>query len=445
VIHATIPGDGSTDQVVGISAHVYEGYIKMGANDDNSGTGLILEMGRAYIRLINEGKLPKPRRTIHFLWVPEISGTNAWLEKHADIRDKMIADLNFDMEGIRLSTSRSYWVLHRTPDTFPSFINDVSQSFMEWVSDVNRERVRFRANGYRPSLSVMSQNGSRDPFYIKIDKHYGASDHVIYMQHGIPSVMFITWPDMWYHSSQDIPQQLDPTQFRRAAVVGIGAMHVIASAGDPMALKVAAESVTRGSERLGEAQRKGIAYIADVSDPSDLYEAYREARNTIRHQMMVERATVMSASVLFEDPDAGRRALEPFSSTIFGTAEAMQQSISAFYAMRAGQLGERAQQLSITEEEARAGSLVVRAGKASAGGWRGMRAAYAKLSAGDRTKLGVIPQHMTSELNLLIGQGKTVLEIRNFLSGEFEPVPLSHIMDYMTIMEKVDLVTLEEK
>ncbi|HLA68273.1 MAG TPA: M28 family peptidase, partial [Bacteroidota bacterium] len=130
-VHATIPGDGSTDQVVGVSAHLYEGYIKQGANDDNSGCALTLEMGRAYIRLINEGKLPKPKRTIHFLWVPEISGTNAWLNKHKDIEAKMIADLNFDMEGIRLSTSASFWVLHRTPDTFPTFLNDLGQSMME--------------------------------------------------------------------------------------------------------------------------------------------------------------------------------------------------------------------------------------------------------------------------------------------------------------------------
>ena len=40
------------------------------------------------------------------------------------------------------------------------------------------------------------------------------------MQHGIPAVMFITWPDMWYHSSQDTPDKQDPTQYKRAAVVG---------------------------------------------------------------------------------------------------------------------------------------------------------------------------------------------------------------------------------
>ena len=93
---------------------------------------------------------------------------------------------------------------------------------MEFVSEITRERIRFRANGYAPSLAVQSPNGSDDAFYIKIDKHYGSSDHVTYMQHGIPAVMFITWPDNWYHSSQDTPDKQDSTQYKRAAVVATG-------------------------------------------------------------------------------------------------------------------------------------------------------------------------------------------------------------------------------
>ena len=71
-------------QDVIVSSHLYEGYLKQGANDDNSGCALTLEVGRAYIKLIAEGKLPKPKRTINFQWVPEISGTNAWLNAHPD-------------------------------------------------------------------------------------------------------------------------------------------------------------------------------------------------------------------------------------------------------------------------------------------------------------------------------------------------------------------------
>ncbi len=190
IVHAEIPGDGSTTQEVAIGGHLFEGYIKQGANDDNSGCALTLEIGRAYLKLIAEGKLPRPKRTINFQWVQEISGTNAWFNAHPDKQKVIIGDLNFDMEGLRLTQSRSYWILQRTPDTFPSYINDIAQSMMEYIAEISRERVRYRRDGYGASQPVESPNGSTDAFYIKIDKHYGSSDHVTYMQHGIPAVMF---------------------------------------------------------------------------------------------------------------------------------------------------------------------------------------------------------------------------------------------------------------
>ena len=241
--------------------------------------------------------------------MPEISGTNAWLNKHTDVEKTMIADLNFDMEGLRLSTNGSFWVLHRTPDTFPTFLNDLGQSVMEWVAELNRERVRYRSNGYGFTLPIVSERGSRDPFYIKVDKHYGSSDHVIYMQHGIPSLMFITWPDMWYHSSEDTPDKLDPTQFKRAAVVGIGCMSFLASAGDEEGMKMAGESLARGTERMGDAERKGLGYMADVTVGAGLAMANAEARNAVKHQAAVEKAVVASASILFNNPSDGARRL----------------------------------------------------------------------------------------------------------------------------------------
>ncbi|MGH9314859.1 MAG: M28 family peptidase, partial [Vicinamibacterales bacterium] len=261
VVHAAIPGDGSSTQAIAVSAHLYEGYQKQGANDDNSGCAMTLEAGRTLIRLIKEGALPKPKRAIHFLWVPEISGTNAWLRKHEDVRARLIADLNFDMEGIALRESNASWVLHRTPDTFPSFLNDLSASFLEAVADLNRERVRYRHHGYAFTLPVVSPNGTRDQFNVKVEKHYGASDHAVFLQRGIPAVIFNTWPDPYYHSSEDTPDKLDPTQFKRAAVVTAAAAIALAAADDAMAARVMAESLAPGAERMGGAERKALAYL----------------------------------------------------------------------------------------------------------------------------------------------------------------------------------------
>ena len=129
-----------------------------------------------------------------------------------------------------------------------------------------------------------SPRGSKDAFYIKIDKHYGSSDHVTYMQHGIPAVMFITWPDMWYHSSEDTPDKQDSTQYKRAAVVGTGALAVLATGTDEMAARVLKDNLGRGLSRMGESHTKGLGYMADATDPASLGQAYKEARVAILHQ-----------------------------------------------------------------------------------------------------------------------------------------------------------------
>lgn len=451
IVHAEIAGDGSTTQEVAIGGHLFEGYIKQGANDDNSGCALTLEVGRAYIKLIKEGKLPPPKRTVNFQWVQEISGTRQWLDVHPAKAKAIIADLNFDMEGIRLTLSRSYWIMQRTPDTFPSFINDIGQSFMEYVSELTHERVRYRANGYQPVFNITSPNGSNDAFYIKIDQHYGSSDHVTYMQYGIPAVMFITWPDMWYHSSQDTPDKQDSTQYKRAAVVAIGALATIASGGDEMAARVTSENLARGSERLGVAQRKATSYLADATTADALHTGWKEARVTLRHQANVEKGVVRSSAVLYTDPAGAPKMLTPIETSIDKNAAALVESIRAVYALHAQRLNtppvyEPAQ----TAEEKEAAHLIVECasgqgtfsgcgggGRGAAGGGRAGGGGRGGGAAGPS-----LPQHMNAELSILLGKKMSALEIRDFLSGEFEPVPLADVMAVLRAREAAGTIRM---
>ncbi len=466
-VYAMIPGDGSTDQDVIISAHLYEGYLKQGANDDGSGCAVTLEMGRALIRLINEGKLPKPKRNIHFLWVPEISGTNAWLNKHADIKKRLIADLNFDMEGLHLSRSGSIFTMHRTPDSFPSFLNDIGASLMEFVMNTNKERVRYRANGYRFTLPVVAPNGSHDPFWAGVDQHYGASDHVVYINQGIPAVIFVTWPDTWYHSSQDTPDKMDSTQFKRVAVIGAAGAIIVAAADDDMAARVAAESLARGSERMGAAQRKGLSYLTDNTDSAALVNAYRDARVTVSHQTDVEKEVVRSAAVLFLNPEEAKKKLSALELLVEQRGAALQNEVKAFYQLSAEQKKVTAAEPATSELMTQAAKLIPESVGGPGGGFGGggggggggapgqqpPAAGGPQISAEERAAAQAaqqkIPQHMRAELNALLTRNaarkRTVLEIRDFLSGEFEPVPLEDLMGALKAREKFGTLKFTEK
>ena len=442
-VHAEIPGDGSTTQEVGISGHLYEGVIKQGANDDNSGCALILEIGRAYIKLINEGKLPRPKRTINFQFVPEISGTNAYLNAHPDKAKAIIGTLNFDMEAIRVADSRSYWVLQRTPDTFPSYLNDVAQSMMEYVADISRERIRFRRSlsGYAPTQPVESPRGSKDAFYIKIDKHYGSSDHVTYMQHGIPAVMFITWPDMWYHSSEDTPDKQDPTQYKRAAAVGLGGLAVISTGTDEMAARVVSDNLGRGLSRMGESHTKGLGYMADAT-ATTLTDAYKEARNAIRHQAEIEKSVVRSASVLWTNVAEGKKKTATFEPLIDQRAVALLNEVKASYQLQALQRNVPATDPVVTAEERAAASMMIEqvaqasGARGGGGGGRGGGGAPAGPS---------LPDEFNAELSALLSKGMSVLQVRDFLSGEFTPLPLADVMAVLKAREASGAIKLAPK
>ena len=437
-VHAEIPGDGSTAQEVAISGHLYEGVIKQGANDDNSGVALTLEIGRAYLKLIREGRLPRPKRTINFQWVPEISGTNAYLTRHPEKEKAIIGTLNFDMEAIRVAQSRSYWVLQRTPDTFPSYLNDIAQSMMEYIADVSRERVRFRRSltGYAPTQPVESVHGSQDAFYIKIDKHYGSSDHVTYMQHGIPAVMFITWPDMWYHSSEDTPDKQDPTQYKRAAAVGLGSLAVLATGTDEMAARVVADNLGRGLSRMGESHTKGLGYMADATDASSLTDAYREARVAILHQAAIEKAVVSSASVLWTNPSDGAKRTSAFGPLIDQRAGALLNEAKAAYQMQALQRSVAAVEPTLSAEDRAASNLVIEAVDAAAGA--GQRGGARGGAAGPS-----LPDEYNAEFSLLLRRGGiTVGEVRDFLSGEFTPLPLSDVLAVLRAREAAGTIRL---
>jgi aminopeptidase YwaD len=448
-VHAVIPGDGSSAQELAVSGHLYEGYLKQGANDDASGCALTLEMGRALIRLVADGKLPKPKRTIHFLWVPEISGTTAWLQKHPEVTKKLVADLNFDMEGLGLAAHGSFWTMHRTPDSFPSFLNDLSANVMEVIASLNRERVRYRSVGYGFGLPVVSPGGSQDPFYILVDKHYGASDHVVYMSNGIPSVMFITWPDMYYHSSHDTPDKLDPTQFKRAGVVGLGSLAVLAIADEPIAMKVAAETLARGTERVGQAQRKGMAYMTDVADAASLAEAAKEARNAVRHQVEIEKAALRSAAVLFPNPAEAEKRLATLEPLIDQRAAALQAEIGGFYKLAAAQWKVAGTDPAGSDLEQKAARTIVEpvagAGGGGRGGFGGQAAPMTPEREAMMAAMRKIPGHMTSELRAITPRKLTVQQIRDFISGEFEPVPLADVMAYFQAQEKAGMVKLVER
>ena len=52
---------------------------------------------------------------------------------------------------------------------------------------------------------------------------------------------------------------------------------------------------------------------------------------------------------------------------------------------------------------------------------------------------------MNAELSILLGRGLTVLEIRDFLAGEFDPLPLADLMAVLRAREAQGSIRLVPK
>ena len=119
---ATIPG--KTKEMVVIVAHIC--HPQPSANDNASGSGAAMEAARALQRLVASGELAKPRRSIVFTLVPEISGTYPWLMENEMLIPDMVAALNLDMVGRTRSLRRSL-IMERTPESCSSYVNSRSR------------------------------------------------------------------------------------------------------------------------------------------------------------------------------------------------------------------------------------------------------------------------------------------------------------------------------
>src|SRR5216684_5804382 len=99
VVTATIPGADAKlkEEEIVFSCHL--DHQRPGANDNASGCVTILEVARTLQKLIADGKLARPARTIRFFWPPEIEGTLALLNGKPEFARRIKAAVHMDMVG----------------------------------------------------------------------------------------------------------------------------------------------------------------------------------------------------------------------------------------------------------------------------------------------------------------------------------------------------------
>jgi len=200
---------------------------------------------------------------------------------------------------------------------------------------------------------------------------------------------------------------------------------------------------------MGVNERKGTAYLADAATAEALHAAWKEARVAIRHQAEVEKGVVRSSAVLYDDPAGAGKRLASLEAAIDRKAAAMLDEAKAAYGLHAQRFNTQPVfEPPQTAEEKEAANLIVE-GAGGARGASGARGAGAGGAGGGRAAGAAagpaLPQHMNAEFQILLGKKLSALEIRDFLSGEFEPLPLADLMAVLRARETAGSIKLTPK
>src|SRR2546426_1876714 len=217
VVTATILGADAKlkEEEIAFSCHL--DHQRPGANDNASGCVTILEVARSLQKLINEGKLARPARTIRFIWPPEIEGTLALLNAKPEFARRIKAVVHMDMVGGGPETKAVFHVT-RGPMSLPSFVHDVAWAFAEFV---NEESYKFAATG-TAKYPFVAPEGGKEPLRAEYSAYTMGSDHDVYQDSsfGIPAIYLNDWPDRYIHTNFDTAANIDPTKLKRAAFIG---------------------------------------------------------------------------------------------------------------------------------------------------------------------------------------------------------------------------------
>jgi len=406
VVTATILGADPKlkEEEIAFSCHL--DHQRPGANDNASGCVTILEVARTLQKLIGEGQLERPARTIRFIFPPEIEGTLTLLNSKPEFARRIKAVVHMDMVGGGPRTKAVFHVT-RGPMSLPSFAHDVAWAFAEWV---NEESYTFAATG-KADYPLVAPEGGKEPLGAEYSAYTMGSDHDVYQDSsfGIPAIYLNDWPDRYIHTNFDSAANIDPTKLKRAAFIGAASGYFLA------------RLITGGGVDLSSAVLQGRSLRLYTYNSR-----FRQLTN--------------------DEAETTRRSLGRYDGEL-------SVSPHQFQAQPAGssQTLNQAQPRASDQRKASGEGLLVYLRKAQP---RGPLAVFGYDYFADHAKAGGVatPKLLSYEglwgsgeeygyevLNFADGK-RNAEEIRDGVSAEYGPVPLELVVEYLKALEKIGVV-----
>ena len=422
---ATIPGTDAAAGEVVFSCHL--DHEKPGANDNASGCAANLEIARALETLITARRIPPPARTLRFIWPSEMTGTIAYLAKYPEIASRIRAAVHLDMVGGDPFITKSILHVTRSPWSIATVTDDVAEVFGRYVID---GAFRAAADGDM-TRAVRSQSGSKDAFWADITPYESGSDHWIYQEggFGIPTIYLRDHPDVYIHTTGDRADNIEPTKIKRSAFIAAASGYYLATMADRGASLIAL-SAANAHVRLGEDGRRAIAMASDGG-------RVRDAVNIVGQAVLREQRRLRSIA-RFQRVDASAQ-VERLAAGLADSGRtlllALVPSDEAAAFARAGFRAPGPDRRVPVRDASVKGPLdpnddwVAAKAGAAAGA-----IAIARLPHSD---------DITYEIVNFVDGVRSVSDIRDAVSAEFEPVDLAAVAEYLELLAKAGAIAFK--
>jgi len=453
-VYAWIPGTEPDLPGVVFTGHLFEGYTKRGANDNMGGPSVQLEILRALHHLIASGQLPQPRRTIHFIWPNEISGTYEFLRRDPGLVERLAININMDMVSEGLRKANSWFTMSETPPQLASFYDGLAASVLNYIWRTNDivylpGAPRGRPGGQYFPDPLWEKNGSRDAFRYFIHEATGGSDHIVFNNSsvGVPGIEFFTWPDQWYHADTDTPDKGDPTEMRRVAFLGAATAWASANLTDEMLPGLLDVVSDFGYNRVAERGIPRALELLDESGDGGRPAAAARAVNTLNAAVERERDALRSIHDVHSGSSEARRQVEEE----LASWEAYGQALTSFLLARAApDLPEGLDLPAPTQEELSYGRVTPRLAPGIRGvetslGRYGPAQEYFENHPNALAETGLSNAQTQQILNFVDGR-RSVLTLRDRVAAwTGAGLTVTQVARYLAILEEIGWVEMERQ
>lgn len=258
---AEIPGATRPGERIVMVAHVQE----PGSNDNASGCATQLELARAIAGAIASKALPRPGRTLTFIWGDEMRASREWLRAEPGRAASVRAMISLDMTGEDAAKTGGSFIIEKEPD--PSAVwPRPSDPHTEWWGGGAYRRPLKGSYLNDLLLAVCLRRARETGWVVQTNPYEGGSDHCIFLNAGVPAVLVSHFTDRYYHTNLDRPDKVSPTEMAHVGIsVGTAAL-LIASAGDEEARAIADLVADAARRRLELEARQSAELIAGATD-----------------------------------------------------------------------------------------------------------------------------------------------------------------------------------